>query len=143
MITTALRRPVDDIAFVGGGLSLAAGTVHAGLAPAHFAEAWWLGAGFVLAAAAQTAWTLVALRGVVLVKAALVLNLGLVGAWALSRTAGLPGLAVEPVGVLDVLTVAIELSLCGLVLRLPRAQAAGLMFCAALVCVWASGMATH
>ena len=145
MSTTALRRPLDDAAFVGGGLSLLAGTVHAGLAPDHFAHAAWLGGGFVLAAVLQTAWTAFALRGLDgrLVAAGLLLNLGLVGGWLVSRTVGLPGLAVEPVGVLDILTVGVELALCGLLLRIPRAQTAGLVFACSLICVYASGMAIH
>jgi hypothetical protein len=143
--TTSVSRPLDDVAFVGAGLSLVAGTVHAGLAPDHFGHAWWLGAGFVLAAVLQTAWTVGALHGVDerLVAAGLLVNLGCVAAWLVSRTVGLPGLPVEPAGVLDVLTVGVELSLCALLLRLPRAQTAGLVFAASLVCVFASGMATH
>jgi hypothetical protein len=143
--TSALSRPVDDVAFVGGGLSLLAGTMHGGLAPDHFGHAVWLGAGFVLAAVLQTAWTLAALRGVGerLVAAGLLVNLGCVAAWLVSRTVGLPGLTVEPAGVLDVLTVGVELSLCGVLLGMARAQTAGLIFACSLVCVYASGMATH
>jgi len=141
--TAAVGQQVDDLALVGAGLSMMAGTVHAGLAPHHFEHAWWLGAGFVLAAAAQTAWAILALRGELLARAAVLGNLLLVGVWLLSRTAGLPGVGAEPVGVVDVLTVSLELSLCGLLAGLPRAQAAGLIFAATLVCVWASGMALH
>jgi hypothetical protein len=143
--TSALRRPLDEAAFVGGGLSLTAATVHAGLAPEHLGHAAWLGAGFVVAAVLQTAWSLLALRGLDgrLVAAGVLVNLALVGAWLVSRTVGLPGLAVEPAGVLDVLTVGVELALCGLLVRIPRAQTAGLAFAASLLCVFASGMATH
>lgn len=54
----------------------------------------------------------------------------------------LPGLAVEPVGVLDRLTVGAELSLCGMPAGL-RARPAGLAFGASLLCVLASGMGAH
>ena len=134
---------LDEIALVSGGLSLLAATIHAGLAPDHFHHAAWLGALFVLAAAAQTAWALAALAGRGPVTAGVALNLACVAAWLLSRTAGLPGLGVEPVGVLDVLTAGVELSLCGLLLRARGALGSGLVFACALVCLLASGMAGH
>ena len=127
-------------------LSLLAATVHAWLAPGHFAQAGWLGAAFLASATVQTGWAMAAATGPMtpsLVRAGLAVNLACVAAWALSRTAGLPGLPVEPVGVLDVLTVGAELSLCALVIGGRRAQPAGLAFGASLLCVLASGMGAH
>lgn len=130
---------VRDVAVA---LSLLAATVHAWLAPGHVAQAWWLGTGFAVAAAAQTAWALAALSRVH-VPAGVAINLGCVAVWALSRTAGLPGLGVEPVGVLDVLTVGAELSLCGLLVLGPRVQMVSVVCGASLLCVLASGMGAH
>jgi hypothetical protein len=123
------------------GLSMLAATVHAWLAPGHFDQAWWLGAGFAGSAAVQTGWALAALSGPP-PRWGLICNLVFVAVWAVSRTVGLPGLPVEPVGVLDVLTVGAELSLCGMLAGL-RTQKAGLAFGASLLCVLASGMGAH
>ncbi len=123
-------------------LSLLAATVHAWLAPGHFAQAWWLGAGFAASAALQTGWAIAVLNGAP-PRWGLVANLAFVAAWAVSRTTGLPGLPVEPVGVLDLLTVGAELSLCALLVLGRRAQPAGLVFAASLLCVVASGMGAH
>ena len=128
---------------VSVALSLLAATVHAWLAPGHVAQAWWLGAGFAAAAAAQTAWAIAAVHGRPPVRTGLLINLGLVAAWLVSRTAGLPGVGVEAVGVLDVLTVGAELSLCALLVLGPRAQLAGAVSGAALLCMLASGMGAH
>jgi hypothetical protein len=139
------RRPLEDVALIGGCLSLLAGSVHAGLAPAHFAEATWLGVAFVLAAAGQTLWAMLALSGVQRWQVAfgLVVNLGCVVCWAVSRTVGLPGEGLEPVGAVDLVTAAAELSLCAMLLRVPRAQTAGLISAAMLGCVLAGGLAAH
>lgn len=124
-------------------LSLLAATVHAWLAPGHFGQAWWLGAGFAAAATAQMSWAIAALSGRPHAAAGVALNLGLVAAWLISRTSGLPGLAAEPVGVLDVATVGAELSLCALLVVGRRAQAAGAVCAAFLLSVLASGMGAH
>ena len=133
-----------DVAVI---LSVLAATVHAWLAPSHLAHDALLGAGFVAAAVAQTAWALAArarLSSRPVVVAGLAINAALVAAWALHRTLGLPGAGTpEPVGVLDVLTVGAELSLCGLLLGSDRARQAGVVVAAALACVLASGMGAH
>lgn len=128
------------------GLSLLAATVHAWLAPGHFEHAWWLGTGFLAAAIVQTGWAAAVLsKGLTrpLVAAGFAINLTAVGVWAVSRTAGLPGVPDEAVGVLDLLTVGAELSLCALLVAGRRAQPAGLAFGASLLCVIASGMGGH
>jgi hypothetical protein len=137
---------VDDPVLIAAGLSLLAGTVHAGLTPHHFAHSVVLGTGFAAAAIGQTAWTAAARHGVSerLARAGIALNLAILVAYLVSRTVGLPWGPHEPFGVLDVLTAAVEGSLCILLLgRVRYAQTAALASSAALVCLLASGMAGH
>jgi hypothetical protein len=143
---------MSDRVLVAAALSLLAATVHAGLTPHHFQESALLGAGFGLAAAGQTAWTIAAVRGsgaTWLPRSGLWLNGAVLLAYALSRTVGLPVGAgpwtAEPIGALDGLTAAAEVA-CGLLLvaRAPRwAEGAGVATAAALICLLVSGMAVH
>jgi hypothetical protein len=136
---------MSDRALIAAGLSLLAGCVHAGLAPVHPGL---LGVAFAFAAAGQTWCTIAYARGQVTGRPAalgIALNVAILFGWALSRTVGLPGLPVEPVGVLDVGTGLVEAGLC--LLLTPRvwrhAETAGLVTGATLVCLLVSGMAVH
>ncbi len=95
-------------------LALGGAAIHLALAPAHAGGAALLGAGFVAAAwtqAAVAAWLLARpTRGVLVVGAAI--HMALVGAWVISRVAGLPigpdAWVPEPVGTADLLCVGVE-----------------------------------
>jgi hypothetical protein len=94
--------------------SLVAAGIHFAFAPAHFNEVWSHGAFFVAIAWLQLAWGLAVLfqpRRWLLV-AGVILNLGIVGVWVVSRTAGLPfglqGGPVEAVGMPDTLCTVLE-----------------------------------
>jgi hypothetical protein len=93
----------------------AAGAVHLGVTPSHWAQAPVYGAFFLLAGTAQLAYSalllLRSLRG--LVAVAVVGNLGLLLLWVQTRTTGVPlgpaaGLR-EPVGPLDLACAGLEL----------------------------------
>ena len=140
MTTSVAKSPVwvPETTFVACVGSAAAAVVHLGLAPEHLGESLVLGLGFVAAAAAQAAS---ALHGA---RFAVPLNLALVALWLVSRTTGLPFIAeAEPVGVLDGLTVALELAVVGLASGLAAARRPALVLSAAAVCVLVSGMGTH
>src|SRR3978361_1402240 len=77
---------------VAAVFSLTAAAIHFGFAPAHLAEDWAHG-GFFLA----IGWLQVAFAVVIVTRprrwvwaAGLVLNLGIIATWVVSRTAGLP-----------------------------------------------------
>src|ERR1700737_3116359 len=89
-------------------MSGAAAVVHFAFASAHFSEYWVYGAFFVAAGWYQLAWAIgVVARPSRLLIAAGVLNLGIIAAWALSRTVGVGfgphGSATEAVALPDVL----------------------------------------
>jgi hypothetical protein len=89
----------------------AAAGAHAAVGPAHFREKTVLGLFFAVAAAAQMGWSVaVAMRpSALLLRLGVAGNLALVALWALTRTAGLPGLAPEAVGAWDLACVTWEL----------------------------------
>src|SRR5690242_26110 len=104
-----------------GVLALAAGLVHGGLGPEHFAEWWGYGLFFVVAASAQVvlglALLLDAFEGEGLQRATCVAGIAgnafLILLYVVSRTAGIPFFGpgageVEDVALIDVLTVAAE-----------------------------------
>ena len=107
-LTHALHLPLAVVA------SAAAAGVHAAMGPAHLRVAPALGLFFVMTTLLQLAWAAAVLhrptRG--LLQAGIVLNLGLVGLWLLTRTWGLPlGLlpAPEAVGPWDLAAATWEL----------------------------------
>ena len=89
----------------------AAAGVHAAVGPAHFREKTVLGLFFAFTAAAQMGWSVaVALRpSDLLLRLGVAGNVALVALWAVTRTAGLPGLAREAVGPWDLACVMWEL----------------------------------
>lgn len=114
-------------------LSLGAAAVHFAMVPGHAGESRAEGIGFALAAWLGVAFAVAVVRRPTarVLAAGVVLHLALVGAWAVSRTAGLPGQAAEEVGRVDLFAVGLEvgvvvlasLALLGAV-RLPAAAGA-------------------
>jgi len=90
------RRPgpthAEHLAVVAAVLSAAAGAVHLGYAPHHLGEDWAFGWSFLLVGAAQIGFAVlvVARQRRWVWGAALLLNLAVIGTWAVSRTVGLP-----------------------------------------------------
>ena len=95
-------------AAVGG---VAAGWIHALVAGEHLAASAVLGGAFVALALAQTAWAVALLRRPTsrLLLVGILAHALVAVVWLISRTSGLPGVGVEPVGVLDGLATAYEL----------------------------------
>lgn len=113
---------------------MVAGAVHAVAGPEHLAEWWAYGLFFFAAAAYQVAYGLllltqgvegwggwVAVRGMVY-RAGIVLTLGIIVLWVVSRTVGVPigpeAFEREPVGGLDAISKAIEAALVIVLARL-------------------------
>jgi hypothetical protein len=96
-------------------LSAGAAAIHASAAGPHFAEHLLIGALFVVTALAQAAWAALVLTAPSgrLLAAGVVGNLGVVGAWAMSRTVGLPfgpeAWVPEPVAALDLAATSFEI----------------------------------
>jgi hypothetical protein len=105
------RRPALLIAVAG---SLTAAGVHVAVCPEHFHEALRFGIFFVLISMFQTAWCVAVVRRPtqLLFMAGVVVNVGCVVLWAITRTVGLPfGLSeVEEVGVVDLLATFAEVA---------------------------------
>lgn len=113
--------------------SAAAAGVHAAMGPSHFSEGFLLGLFFAVSSMAQLAWASLALTsgGALLLRVGVLLNVGCVALWLVTRTLGLPfGLIPGPeaVGSWDVATVIWELVVAGCCLaalrRTPDARAA-------------------
>lgn len=101
------------------GLSGGAGIIHVVAAPGHFAEIGDLAGGFVAAALFQLLWIRWCLAGPShrAVAVGIAGNVAIIGAWAWTRTVGLPfgelaGVA-EPVGYPDAASVLFEVALIG------------------------------
>ncbi len=101
------------------GLSGGAGMIHLAAAPGHFAEIGDLAGGFVAAALFQLLWIRWCLAGPShgTVAIGIAGNLAIIGAWAWTRTVGLPfgelGGVAEPVGFPDAASVLLEVALVG------------------------------
>ena len=102
------------------GLSAGAAVIHLVAAPGHYVELGDVGAGFLVAAAFQGWWALRCLGGrggpsPRLIAIGILGNLAIVGAWAWTRTIGLPvgpiSGAPEPIGFPDGACAAFELLL--------------------------------
>jgi len=108
-----------SLALILAGLSAGAAVIHLVAAPPHYAEIGDLAAGFVAAAIFQGVWVRWCLAGPGARAAwvGIAGNLGLVLAWAWTRTVGLPfggpGTGPEAVGYPDGLAVVFELLLVG------------------------------
>jgi hypothetical protein len=82
-----------DLVRLAAVLSGAAAAVHLSVARQHFDEAWLFGVGFVVSGVLQLAWAVAIWRrdgDRRLLVAGLVLQLGIVLVWVVSRTSGLP-----------------------------------------------------
>lgn len=107
-------------------LSVAAGLIHAGVAPHHFAAGVVYGAFFVVSAVCQIGWSAVVVGRYArwTAQVGLLGNASIVLLWAVTRTLGIPlgpetGI-VEPVGLLDLLCGACEIGvvvLCAMAIR--------------------------
>jgi hypothetical protein len=83
----------SDLIRLGAVLSAAAAVVHLSVAPHHFDEYWLFGALFVASAVLQLAWAPLIWRRRAdrrLLLAGVVMQLGIVVVWVVSRTTGLP-----------------------------------------------------
>jgi hypothetical protein len=119
-----------------GLLSLLGGLIHLGASPGHFAEWWGYGLFFLAAAAAQAVYGLLLwTQGIEgyggwpawrrrVYWAGIVGNLLLVGVWLVTRTVGVPvgpgAGEVEPFGVLDLSSKAVELATAAVLASLLR-----------------------
>jgi len=98
-------------------LSVAAGIIHLVMVPSHWGESVIEGLGFALAGWFQlaTAWLLFTRPTRGLLRVAALANVAFIGAWAWSRTFGLPfgahGSHPESAGFVDLTTVALEATL--------------------------------
>ena len=107
----------DPARMLLAALSAAAGVIHLVMVPSHMAQSTVEGIGFAVAG-----WTQLVIAALVLIapsrallRASMVANLAFIGAWVVSRTAGLPfgenaGHA-ESVGILDLTCVGLEAAL--------------------------------
>jgi len=125
---------------VAGSLSLAAGFIHGGVAPQHFAEWWGYGLFFLGAALAQAVYGLALLTDAVnerdfgagwrrlrrnVYVAGIVGNLAIVALYVVTRTTGIPFFGpeageVEEVAFIDVVSKVAELALVGILFVLLR-----------------------
>lgn len=88
--------------------ALVAGLIHLGVAPSHFAVAWYVGTFFVVVAAVQLGLAVMLLRplGVRPLVAAIIANVAIVSLYVASRTVGLAFLPARGHGAPDHLPVA-------------------------------------
>jgi hypothetical protein len=89
---TAAATHRSEPALAAALLSAGAAAIHASAAGPHLSEHVLIGALFVITALAQAAWAALLLTSpsALLLAGGAVGNLGVVGAWAMSRTVGLP-----------------------------------------------------
>jgi hypothetical protein len=118
--------PREETALFVVAFSLVAGMIHAEAAVIHFPKIWWYGALFTLLACFQMGWAVQLYRqpSTSLLRAGIVVSLGTVAVWAISRIAGLPvGPATwkpESVGALDIAATLDELAIVALAWTLLR-----------------------
>jgi hypothetical protein len=119
------------VRWFAAALSVASAAIHYGYAPHHLQEDWAHGWFFILTATAQLgfAFIIVTRPSRWLWTLAALLNIGMIGTWIVSRTAGLPfgpeALRTEAVGTADVVSVVLEAAV--LVLALVALFAPALM----------------
>jgi hypothetical protein len=118
--------PREEVALFATAFSLVAGMIHAVAAVIHFGEIWWYGALFTLLACFQMGWAAQLYRRPTksLLGAGILVSLGTVAVWVISRTAGLPvgpgAWKPESVGALDIAATLDELAIIALALALLR-----------------------
>ncbi len=113
----------NELSIAAALLSAGAAAIHASVAGPHFDEGALYGLLFVATALFQAGWAaLVLAPSVRLLGAGVVVNAGVIGAWAVSRTFGLPygpePWTAEPVAPLDLAATSFELGIvvCGVLL---------------------------
>jgi hypothetical protein len=110
-----MTRTLEDRLFVACGLAWAAGLIHIEAAIEHSDESVLYVVLFALLAATQLGWGVALYRGRRVLAAGVVLCLGVVVVWALSRTTGLPigpdPWQAEPVGAADLIATADEVAI--------------------------------
>ena len=114
----------NELSIAAALLSAGAAAIHASVAGPHFEEGAVYGLLFVATALFQAGWAALVLAApsVRLLGAGVVVNAGVIGAWAVSRTFGLPYGAEpwtdEPVAPLDLAATSFELGIivCGILL---------------------------
>lgn len=108
------------------GLSAAAGGIHGAAFPEHAKEHWTFGVFFAGSAAFQIGWAFLAVRRLspLLLRLGALANAGFVLVWFMTRTTGPPfgptPWMPERIGFVDGVTVAIEVTLIVLAVRLSR-----------------------
>jgi hypothetical protein len=111
---------------VVAGLSAAAGGIHGGAFPEHVRLDWRFGLFFAGSAMFQIVWSVMAVRRLTrsLLWAGAWVNAGLVAVWFVTRTVGPPigpePWVPEPIGLVDSITVALEIGLVVLCMLLAR-----------------------
>jgi hypothetical protein len=114
----------NELSIAAALLSAGAAAIHASVAGPHFDEAAVSGLLFVATAVFQAGWAALVLAAPShrLLGAGVVVNAGVIGAWAVSRTFGLPygpePWTAEPVAPLDLAATSFELGIvvCGVLL---------------------------
>jgi hypothetical protein len=128
--TTATRGGLSDLATFAtvmlAGLSAAAGGIHGGAFPEHAREYWAYGAFFAGSAVFQVTWAFFAIRSLTpnLLRVGALANASFVALWFVTRTVGLPvgpmHWTPERVGFVDAVTVAFEIAIVVISVRLLR-----------------------
>jgi hypothetical protein len=116
--------PRNELSIAAALLSAGAAAIHASVAVPHFDESALYGLLFVATVLLQAGWAALVLAApsVRLLVAGVVVNAGVIGAWAVSRTLGLPNgpepWTAEPVAPLDLAATSFELGIvvCGVLL---------------------------
>lgn len=121
-----------SVAAVATAISLGAAAIHLSVIQSHLDEGLEFAAFFLVTGWFQMVWPIAYLlrrsRSVALV--AIVVNLGIVGVWVVSRTVGMPfgptPWVAQSIGFADILATAMELSLAGLLVLTVAARFADL-----------------
>lgn len=132
-------------------LSMTAASIHLWVAPEHLAEWWGYGVFFLMVALAQGLFGVAVLRWPTrpLLLAGIAGNLGIVAFYIISRTAGIPFIGphageVHAAGTLDLISVAAELGLVGLLVVLAGESRKASQYAAlGAVLAFAGGAAVH
>ena len=111
---TATSPATDEVMLAAATFSLCAAVIHATVAAAHLDVYPLLGLSFMVTSLLQAAWSFALWRrpSKGLLTSGVVLNSVAIGAWAMSRTVGLPmgngPWTAEPLGYVDVLAVVLQ-----------------------------------
>jgi hypothetical protein len=125
-------RPMNDMTGLLVIATVLSAAIHVSVVPDHLEEYRVFGLFFVFVAGAQIAWAIAirVSRSAVVLATGAALNMGLIGAWAISRTTGVPigpdAWMPEPIGGLDVAATLLELlALAGILVLTQRREPIG------------------